>query len=223
MFVKRGFIMGREFIDIFDGWIDSYDASVAGKDPEYRDVFEGYNEILADVADKSFGTVLEFGTGTGNLTAKLVDKGLTVIGIEPNEAMRKFSSERFPTLEIIDGDLLEFKIDNLSIDTIVSSYVFHHLTDVEKGVAIKKYAELLEENGKIIFADTMFITEGAMKAQIVKERSRGFHNVADDLEREYYTTVPVLMDLFMKAGFEITSKQMNDYVWILNATKKVKS
>ena len=104
--------MGREFIDIFDGWIDSYDASVAGKDPEYRDVFEGYNEILAEVADKSFGTVLEFGTGTGNLTAKLVDNGLTVIGIEPNEAMRKFSSERFPTLKIIDGDLLDFKIDN---------------------------------------------------------------------------------------------------------------
>ena len=69
----------------------------------------------------------------------------------------------------------------------------------------------------------MFITEDTKQAQIVKERSRGFHNVADDLEREYYTTVPVLMELFMKAGFEITSKQMNDYVWILNATKKAKS
>ncbi|MBO1914792.1 hypothetical protein J4G37_59445, partial [Microvirga sp. 3-52] len=61
------------------------------------------------------------------------------------------------------------------------------------------------------------------KAQIAKERSRGFHNVADDLEREYYTTVPVLMDLFMKAGFDVACKQMNDYVWILNATKKLKS
>ncbi|WP_210468360.1 class I SAM-dependent methyltransferase [Sporosarcina sp. 6E9] len=215
--------MGREFIDIFDEWIDSYDASVAGKDPEYRDVFEGYDEILADVANKSSGTVLEFGTGTGNLTAKLVDKGLTVIGIEPNDAMRQLTSERFPTLKIIDGDLLDFEVDGLLIDTIVSTYVFHHLTDVEKGVALKKYAELLEENGKVIFADTMFITEGAKKAQIAKERSRGFHNVADDLEREYYTTVPVLMDLFMKAGFDVACKQMNDYVWILNATKKLKS
>ena len=33
MFIKRGFKMGREFIDIFDEWIDSYDASVAGEDP----------------------------------------------------------------------------------------------------------------------------------------------------------------------------------------------
>ncbi|MBO1914093.1 methyltransferase domain-containing protein, partial [Microvirga sp. 3-52] len=112
--------MGREFIDIFDEWIDSYDASVAGKDPEYRDVFEGYDEILADVANKSSGTVLEFGTGTGNLTAKLVDKGLTVIGIEPNDAMRQLTSERFPTLKIIDGDLLDFEVDGLLIDTIVS-------------------------------------------------------------------------------------------------------
>jgi putative AdoMet-dependent methyltransferase len=136
--------------------------------------------------------------------------------------MRQVTSERFQTLKIIDGDLLEFEVDGLTIDTIVSTYVFHHLTDVEKGVALKKYSELLEENGRVIFADTMFITEDAKQAQIVKERSRGFHNVADDLEREYYTTVPVLMDLFMKAGFDVACKQMNDYVWILNATKKMK-
>ena len=33
--------MGREFVNIFDEWADSYDASVTGNDPEYKDVFEG--------------------------------------------------------------------------------------------------------------------------------------------------------------------------------------
>ena len=92
---------------------------------------------------------------------------------------------------------------NYTIDSIVSSYVFHHLTDVEKGIALKKYAELLHENGKVVFADTVFITEDAKQAQIDKERARGFHNVADDLEREYYTTVPVLMNLFMKQDLKL--------------------
>ena len=38
--------------------------------------------------------------------------------------MRKFSSERFPALEIIDGDLLDFKIDegNKSIQLLARMY-----------------------------------------------------------------------------------------------------
>ena len=87
--------MGREFVDIFDEWIHSYDASVAGEDPEYRDVFEGYDEILNAVTSKVVGTVLEFGTGTGNLTAKLIDAGHQVIGIEPNTAMRQNNGRTF--------------------------------------------------------------------------------------------------------------------------------
>ena len=212
--------MGREFIDIFDEWIHSYDASVAGEDPEYRDVFEGYDEILNAVTSKVVGTVLEFGTGTGNLTAKLIDAGHQVIGIEPNTAMRRITADRFPSIEIKDGDLVDFETGSMSIDSIASSYVFHHLTDEEKGIALKKYAQLLPTNGKIVFADTAFITEDAKQAQIDKERARNFHNVADDLEREYYTTVPVLMKLFIEAGFEVTFNQLNDYVWLMDATKQ---
>lgn len=212
--------MGREFVDIFDEWIHSYNASVAGEDPEYRDVFEGYDDILMQVATSAEGTVLEFGTGTGNLTGKLLERDLKVIGIEPNAAMRQMTANRFPTIDIKDGDLLVFELEGIQVDSVVSSYVFHHLTDEEKGIALKQYAELLPVKGKIIFADTVFVTEEAKRAQIVKERARGYHNVADDLEREYYTTLPKLMNLFMNAGFEVTFKQLNDYVWLMNATKQ---
>ena len=135
--------MGREFIDIFDDWIHSYDASVAGDDPEYRDVFLGYENILNTVANEAFGTVLEFGTGTGNLTSKLVDRGLEIIGIEPNDVMRQMTATRFPSTEITDGDLLDFETKGVPIQSIVSTYVFHHLTDIEKSVALKKYASIL--------------------------------------------------------------------------------
>lgn len=213
--------MGREFVDIFDGWADSYEASVSGKDPEYRDVFEGYDSILNEVVNRISGnSVVEFGTGTGNLTAKLVEKDFSVIGIEPNEKMREMTAERFPKREIIDGDLLQFEIGNSQVDSIVSSFVFHHLTDEEKGMALKLYSALLKENGKVVFADTAFITEEAKLDQIKKERSRNFHNVADDLEREYYTTIPILTKLFEEAGFQAHFSKMNDYVWIMDATKK---
>jgi len=210
--------MGREFVEIFDEWIDSYDASVSGEDPEYRDVFEKYENILLAVTHKSFGTVVEFGTGTGNLTEKLIKAGYNVIGIEPNDAMRRVTAERFPEISVVDGDLLAFNVE-YNIDTFVSTYVFHHLTDVEKGKALRKYASLLSTGGKIVFADTIFITEQAKIDQIEKERSRGFHNVADDLEREYYTTIPVLERAFKDAGFTVQFERMNDYVWLMDATK----
>lgn len=166
--------MGREFVDIFDGWADSYDASVSGKDPEYRDVFEGYETILNEVAKRVSGIIIEFGTGTGNLTAKLLEAGNTVIGIEPNTKMLEVTAERFPSIKLIDGDLLEFNVENDHIDAIVSTYVFHHLTDEEKGIALKKYASLLPENGKLVFADTVFLTKEAKQAQISKEKNVAF-------------------------------------------------
>ncbi|MET1013868.1 MAG: class I SAM-dependent methyltransferase [Paenisporosarcina sp.] len=210
--------MGREFVEIFDEWVDSYDASVSGQDPEYRDVFDKYEEILSAVAERSSGTVLEFGTGTGNLTAKLVEAGYKVIGIEPNAAMRKVTGERFPQIPLIDGDLLSFESQE-QVDTIVSTYVFHHLTDEDKGKAVHKYATLLSKGGKVVFADTVFITQQAKQDQINKERARGFNNVADDLEREYYTTISILETIFKNAGFEVRFERMNDYVWLMEATK----
>lgn len=211
--------MGREFVDIFDDWADSYEASVAGEEPEYRDVFEGYDNILNAVTTRVSGTVVEFGTGTGNLTAKLIEAGISVIGIEPNTKMRQATAERFPSIKVMDGDLLEFEAETESIDAFVSTYVFHHLTDEEKREALQKYAELLPTNGKVVFADTAFISQEAKQAQIVKERARGFHHVADDLEREYYTTIPILTKLFNEAGFQVQFTQMNDFVWLMDGKK----
>jgi len=211
--------MGREFVEIFDEWVHSYDESVSGKDPEYRDVFKNYDEILSAVAKKSFGTVVEFGTGTGNLTAKLIASGYSVIGFEPNAAMRTVTAKRFSELTIIDGDLLVFEAPQ-KVDTFVSTYVFHHLKDHDKEKALALYANFLPIGGKIVFADTVFTSEEAKQNQISKERARGFNNVADDLEREYYTTIPVLTEAFEKAGFTVQFEQMNDFVWIMDAIKK---
>ena len=86
--------MGNEFIDLFEEWADSYDHTVAGHDLEYKEVFLRYDRILQHVADRAFGQVLEFGPGTGNLTIKLLNKGLNVIGIEPSAAMRKLALEK---------------------------------------------------------------------------------------------------------------------------------
>src|SRR5690606_32491020 len=123
---------------------------------EYKEVFSHYENILQEVTDRSFGNVLEFGPGTGNLTEKLLKKGLNVTGVEPSPSMRQIAVNKLgDQAEIIDGDFLNFEL-NKQVDTIVSTYAFHHLTDKEKGDAIANYGKLLAPGGKIVFADTMY-------------------------------------------------------------------
>ncbi len=211
--------MGREFVEIFDEWVHTYDASVGGEDPEYAAVFENYKDILEAVAKKAVSPVAEFGTGTGNLTAALLEKGFDVTGIEPNAAMRNATAEKFPDLVLLDGDFLDFQLLQQP-KSFVSSYAFHHLTDIEKEQAIKLYASLLPSGGKIVFADTVFESDEAKQGRIVYEEGEGHANLVEDLKREHYTTVPVLESLFQQNGFDVSFTRLNDYVFLMDATKR---
>jgi putative AdoMet-dependent methyltransferase len=213
--------MGREFLDLFEEWADSYDQSVEGYDEEYREVFANYEDILNTVASKAGSVVLEFGVGTGNLTKKLLEQGKTVYGIEPSEPMRKKAREKLgDNVSIVDGDFLQFPLPPKPIDTIVSTYAFHHLTDEEKGEAIAKYGNLLKKGDKIVFADTAFRDRQAFQRTVEEARERGFHHLADDLEREYYTTLDVLTKLFEENGFTVAFTQKNAFVWVMEAVKQ---
>lgn len=212
--------MGREFIGLFEEWADSYDESVAGKDPQYAAVFFHYDKILDEVTKYSSGNVLEFGVGTGNLTQKLMESNHKVIGVEPSYAMREIAAEKLPGLCLYEGDFLTFPSFDDSIDTIVSSYAFHHLTDAEKDEAIAKFANLLTEKGKVVFADTMFESP-ISKEDIIKEANKkGYTNLIEDLNREYYPTIGTLQELFKKNNFHVTFKKMNEFVWLAIAEKK---
>ncbi|MGP4080486.1 class I SAM-dependent DNA methyltransferase [Pseudalkalibacillus sp. R45] len=212
--------MGREFIDLFNQWAESYDETVSSKDNEYHEVFERYEEILERVASESSGTVLEFGVGTGNLTNVLINKKLDVVGVEPSPGMREKTEERFPNLKVVDGDFLSFPKFDENIDTIVSTYAFHHLTDDEKAHAIRNYGNLLGNNGKIVFADTVFEHDEAKKEIHDRVKSQGYKNLLHDLQTEYYTTIGVLSEIFQNNGFEVSFERLNRYVWLIHAVKK---
>ena len=211
--------MGREFVEIFDDWVHTYDDSVNGSDKEYEDVFKDYDGILQAVADLAKGPVVEFGVGTGNLTEKLLGRGLAVAGIEPNGAMREATARKLPGIQLMDGDFLEFDA-KLEAKTFVSTYAFHHLTDEEKARAFRLYAEKLPAGGKVVFADTVFESDSAKQQKIEFETSRGYVNLVEDLNREYYTILPVMKELIETAGFTVEFTQLNEYVWLIDATKQ---
>ncbi|MGD6991531.1 class I SAM-dependent methyltransferase [Sutcliffiella horikoshii] len=213
--------MGREFVELFNDWANYYDATVSGKDQEYAEVFRGYDDILKDVASKALSPVVEFGVGTGNLTAELLKQGKKVYAIEPSKTMREKAAEKLPqTVSIEDGDFLSFPEPSDQVQSIVSTYAFHHLTDVEKEEAVAHYGKLLDKGGKIVFADTVFENDDAYRATIEQAEKHTFLNLANDLKTEYYTTISVLTDIFQKHGFEVEYQRFNHFVWVMEATKQ---
>ncbi|CAM4377806.1 class I SAM-dependent methyltransferase [Paenibacillus alkaliterrae] len=212
--------MGREFIELFDHWADHYDLTVWGHDEEYKEAFQSYDAILEAVAERSNGTALEFGAGTGNLTEKLLRRCSRVYAVEPSTGMRKQFEKRGLEAELLEGDFLQFPLIPDQVDTIVSTYAFHHLTDAEKEQAIALYSTLLVENGQIIFADTSFQDEEARKQIETDAEQAGHMKLLHDLQNEYFTTNNVLERICKTHGLAVSFEQLNRYVWLMHARKE---
>ena len=120
--------------------------------------------------------------------------------------------------DIIDGDFLDFQVEK-QVDTIVSTYAFHHLTDEEKQKAIGIYSKLLHSGGKIVFADTMYPSKEEHNRAIQEAKDAGYLNLAVDLATEFYPTIPFLNSLFEENGFAVSFDRCNQFVWIVEAEK----
>ncbi|ATH92575.1 SAM-dependent methyltransferase [Bacillus glycinifermentans] len=212
--------MGREFISIFENWANSYDDTVVGHDLQYKEVFRNYDGILDDVVKRSGSKVVEFGVGTGNLTAKLIAAGKNVYGIEPSKSMRDIAVSKLPKGTLVsDGDFLDFPAPPFSPDTIVSSYAFHHLTNDEKREAVRRYGKMLAKHGKIVFADTVFKDRDSYISAIQDAKNRGYYQLAEDLETEHYPTISEMETIFTSEQFSIAFQKHNDFVWVMEAAK----
>lgn len=209
------------FNALFDDWADSYDKTVYMKDGEYEEVFINYTEILNETAkhiSKYEGaTVIDIGAGTGNLTNVASKAGYNVIGIEPNSKMRNIATKKYPFISFLSGTFLSLPIDDNSVDAIINSYAFHHLTDSEKKESIKILKSKLKKDGTIIITDTMYDSIESRESIIKDAYNKNFTALAHDLETEFYTTHDVLTELFESEGFNLSYQQMNKFVWILTA------
>ncbi len=212
------------FNDLFNNWADNYDETVSLSDGEYKEVFINYNEILNETIyniQKNKGAkVIDIGSGTGNLTKIAFDFGYDVIGIEPNNKMLNIAKTKFPFISFVNGSFLSLPFSENSIDAIITSYAFHHLTDEEKLLAIKLFKDKLKNDGSVIIADTMYYQDST-KTDLIKDAyEKDYFSLANDLETEFYTTHKVFTDLFKSEGFNVSYKQMNKFVWILIANLK---
>lgn len=195
----------------FDPWAESYDQDVASQD---QFPFAGYKQALDTVVEQAAPeagmSVLDIGTGTGNLAMRFAQPGCDVWCSDFSEAMLEKAREKLPTAHFVRHDLRAPWPAGLDrrFDRIVSAYVFHHFelgekVELCKGLVSKR----LTEGGKLVIADLSFQSEQAMQAFA--------RSVGELWEQEPYWLVdeslPALERAGLKASYVQASKSAGVY------------
>jgi SAM-dependent methyltransferase len=100
---------------------------------------------IADVA--SSATVLDLGAGTGKLTRLLASKFSHVIGVEPDDEMRRLLIARCPDAEALTGNAEQIPLADASVDAVFAAQCFHWFANER---ALAEIGRVLRRRGTLV-------------------------------------------------------------------------
>ena len=90
--------------------------------------------------------VVDLGAGTGKLTRGLVDRGLSVVAVEPSAGMRRELAEALPGVTLLAGTAEEIPLPAGSVDAVVAGQAWHWVDPVR---AVPEVARVLAPGGQL--------------------------------------------------------------------------
>ncbi|PKN92292.1 MAG: hypothetical protein CVU44_14215 [Chloroflexi bacterium HGW-Chloroflexi-6] len=187
----------------FDVWAETYDQSVQ-TNPHFP--FTGYESVLATIlklANPSAGqTILDLGTGTGNLALLFAAQGCQLTCTDFSKPMLAQARRKIPQAEFFLHDLgLPLPWVDRRFDVIVSAYVFHHF-QIEQKIEIcrKLLYNNLAEDGKLIIGDISFASLADQEV---------FRQTTSDWDEEFYWLADESALMFDRAGLEVRYTQLS--------------
>ncbi len=134
-------------------------------------------QLIAQAAIEPGATVLEIGTGTGNvlLLVKRAVPEARVIGLDPDAAALAIAARKASGAGL-DVQLDRGYADRLpypdgSIDRVLSSLMFHHLPATEKATTLREVRRVLVPGGRLHLLD--FDHHPAAASPVARFLSRG--------------------------------------------------
>jgi len=196
-----------------DEYADEYDADVAQEDNPIR---AGYDALL-DWVIQSAGIgadsrLLELGSGSGNLTARIPACG-ELVCVDISERMEEIALPKLTHLmqrSFIADDLLQVFERSLGLfDVIISTYAVHHLTREEKCLLFEQVWAHLAPGGRAVFGDLMLenAAQGAFKA--THYHAAGEAEVAESIEEEFFWLLDACVADLEEIGFKVTVKRFS--------------
>jgi len=189
----------------FDPWAKTYDDDVRQQSVF---PFDGYARVLETVVNlgepRGGMSVLDLGTGTGNLAVMFAERGCDLWCTDFSEAMLAKAREKVPQAHFILADLRTDWSPELDrrFDRIVSAYVFHHLELDEKvRVCRELVTQRLDPNGVLIIGDLSFPNKAEM--------DRFAKSVGDLWDEEFYWLADESIPALEAAGLTVSYQQIS--------------
>ena len=168
-------------IDKFSGKADIYSKSR----PSYPKGF--LNFLISANSLNESSKVADIGSGTGILTRQLLERGLSVIAVEPNDDMRTAAEEdlnQFANFTSIKATAEETTIPDKSVDLVIAAQAFHWFDHEKFKLECKR---ILRQEAKVAlvwnsrnFTSPLIIEN----AEICKEFCPNFYGFSGGIEED---------------------------------------
>jgi putative AdoMet-dependent methyltransferase len=192
------------FSSEFDNWAETYDASVSNA----QFPFQGYQEVLAKIVTLAAPhpglSVLDLGTGTGNLASRITTPGCELWCTDFSAPMLEKARKKLPSAHFVLHDLRTGWPAELNrpFDRIISAYVFHHFELDEKIRIVRSlFSEHLVPGGLLILGDICFPDRKTME--------RVKNNAGDGWEGEFYWIASETIEAFRKIDLPLEYEQVS--------------
>ena len=163
--------------------------------------------VLEDLAAQPGEQILDLGCGTGHLTAKIADLGVTVCGIDADSNMIQQAQKNYPTLDFKVADARDFEVSE-PIDAVFSNAVLHWIPEPE--AVIRSIYKALKPGGRFV---AEFGGKGNIQS-IAQALFRAFATIgyyrADTLNPWYFPSIAEYACLLEQQGLEVQSARLFD-------------
>ena len=211
--------MRSSHVDLYNHDEDAatYDQDVFRSEDPIR---EGYDEVLDWVAQNAGinqdSTVVELGSGTGNLTARL-PPCRSLVCVDVSAEMTRIAKQKLRDashISYVQADILEyFDADSSPFDVAISTYVVHHLTQQEKEFLFDRFVRRLLPGGRALFGDLMLESAQEERMLIDHYRSIGDDATADAIEEEFFWHVDASVGYLCSLGFSVETIRFSTLSW----------
>ncbi len=133
--------MAKNTVERFSNRVQNYVKYRPAYPPEILDLFQNKMNL------QKTSIVADIGSGTGISTKLFLKKGITVFGVEPNEAMRHAAEnflQDFPNFRSVNGTAENTTLLDKSVDFVIAAQAFHWF---DKTKTRSEFKRILKDNG----------------------------------------------------------------------------